>query len=147
MTTTLKPCTSLSALAANSLSVSASSASAVRASRNRMIAPMTMPTTADKAALTIQFTTPPIAGSASAAWCAVSWIRCGRVTTPNSSIPWTMICPPTHSIAAVPISASAFSRTGIALTSPRPIACAAALDRWARARPISSIFTISATTP
>ena len=55
--------------------------------------------------------------------------------------------PPTQSIATVPMVDSADSSLGIAATSPRPIFCANRDVRWARLNPMSSIFTISATTP
>ena len=49
--------------------------------------------------------------------------------------------------AAVPTIDTKSISAGMALTSPRPIARVAALGRSARCRPISSIFTISPTTP
>ena len=55
--------------------------------------------------------------------------------------------PPTHSIATVPIVDSAESSLGIAATSPRPTFCENFDVRCARFSPMSSIFTISATTP
>ena len=55
--------------------------------------------------------------------------------------------PPTQSIATVPMVDSADSSLGIAATRPRPTFCAKRDVRCARLNPMSSIFTISATTP
>ena len=57
------------------------------------------------------------------------------------------MCPPTHSIATVPMTDSADSSLGMPATRPRPTFLANRDDRWVRLRPMSSIFTMPATTP
>ena len=82
--------------------------------------------------------------AASAAW----WIGPAGSGTPSTSRPWTRMPPPTQIIAAVPtIDSEAHQRPASPCTSPRPMARVAARRRSARCRPISSIFTISPTTP
>ena len=66
---------------------------------------------------------------------------------PSSSSPTSRMCPPTHSIAAIPTFESTDSTTGIARTSPCPNEAADPSRVFARLRPTSSIFTISATAP
>ena len=55
--------------------------------------------------------------------------------------------PPTHSMASVPMREMPASSFGMKPTIPRPIRWEAGESRLDRARPTSSIFTISATTP
>ena len=55
--------------------------------------------------------------------------------------------PPTQSIATVPMVESADSSLGIPATRPRPTLCANVDERCARLSPMSSIFTMAATTP
>jgi hypothetical protein len=50
-------------------------------------------------------------------------------------------------MAAVPTTEITDSTTGIALTIPWPMLPTAPFERWARYRPMSSIFTMRATTP
>jgi hypothetical protein len=58
-----------------------------------------------------------------------------------------MMCPPTHSIAAVPMTVRAVSSFGMPLTRPRPRPATALPERCDRLRPTSSIFTMTPTTP
>ena len=51
------------------------------------------------------------------------------------------------SVAAVPIVDNAASSFGIPFTRPRPMACEPPFSRCAMCRPMSSIFTITPTTP
>ena len=62
-------------------------------------------------------------------------------------MPTRMMCPPTHSMAKTPTIEITDSTVGMALTRPRPNVWAPSESFWARARPMSSIFTIRATTP
>ena len=57
------------------------------------------------------------------------------------------MCPPTHSIATVPIVDKADGTLGMPWTNPRPTRCATADGRCASASPTSSIFTMPPTTP
>ena len=107
-----------------------------------MMPPSTSPTTPLRSADTTH--SPPGTPCASA---ATAYITCAGPATPSTSAPWVTICPPTHSIAAVPMIASQVISTGTPFTSPRPTACATGLPRWARWSPTSSAITISATTP
>ena len=97
--------------------------------------------------LTSHPSTPPRAPTASwtasSQWCTTSYGAC----RPSSSELTSRMWPPTHSIATVPTSAITASRRGIAATRPWPTRWAPADDRCASRRPMSSIFTISATTP
>ena len=57
------------------------------------------------------------------------------------------MCPPTHSIAAMPTFESIDITTGIERTSPRPNEAASPSRVCVSRRPTSSIFTIRATAP
>ena len=75
--------------------------------------------------------TGPITG-AEPAHCDSRWIRPGSGSRWKCSRPWTMMPPPTQSMAAVPITLSASSSGGMALTSIRPTRRTPAGRRWAR---------------
>ncbi len=82
------------------------------------------------------------------ATCAMSWIAWVKGSARcNSSSPWSKIPPPTQSMAAVPIADKATSSLGTMCTSAPPNARALLERRSAMCRPMSSSFTISATTP
>ena len=105
------------------------------------------PISAEAAAVTSQPATLPSAPSPAATWCAASCSAPGSVSRPNASSPCRMMPPPTHSMAAVPTPLNPLISGAMARTRPRPIAWTNRPPRRARCRPMSSIFTISATTP
>ena len=63
---------------------------------------------------------------------------------PSSSAPTSRMCPPTHSIAAVPTTVSTVSTIGIARDQAAAEALRTGPESCARRSPASSIFTIRA---
>ncbi|CPU64461.1 Uncharacterised protein [Mycobacteroides abscessus] len=87
--------------------------------------------------------TPATPVTACSRWCTTSYGPC----QPRSYVPWSRMWPPTQSIATIPTIEMTDMTFGIALTSPRPNDWTQGVSRFARCRPMSSIFTMSATTP
>ena len=73
------------------------------------------------------------------------WTTSCGADQPSLSLPLTSRWPPTHSIAATPITVIAERILGMALTSPRPVFRVAELSLEAMCSPRSSIFTRHAT--
>ena len=105
------------------------------------IAPQIAPRISEQIVLTTQARKP--AGTRVSRW----WTNWYGACQPSSSTPTRMMWPPTHSIANVPMTPMIVRTTGIALTRPSPNFPAKPSLRLAMARPMSSIFTSSPTTP
>ena len=75
------------------------------------------------------------------------WTKSYRTGQPRSFRPTRMMCPPTHSMATVPMTVMNPSTLGMALTSISPNFWDPAESLRVRCRPMSSIFTIRATAP
>lgn len=111
-----------------------------------MIAPQMTPRTRAHTVSTSHAST----GPTTATWCTASlrwWTSSSGAVNPSSAVPTRMMCPPTHSMANMPTMEITLRTDGMARTRNSPKRWDFSESRLAMARPMSSIFTIRATTP
>src|SRR6478735_3591246 len=79
--------------------------------------------------------------------CSRWWTKSYGACQPRSSRPTSSMWPPTQSIAAIPMTEIVASSLGVPTRRPWPILPPNPDERWVRRRPMSSSFTMIATTP